>query len=271
MKKNSLIYVLLVLITLFALTPFVLSVLGSLKSTRDILAWPPKVFSPPFHIENYARVWKVSPLFPRWFLNSCGLAAITVVIKLLSCSMAGYAFARLRFPGSKIFFWATLATMMIPGTVTLVPNYCLMARLGWTNTYLPLIIPGISDAFGVFLMTQFFKTIPRAYEDAARIDGATWFTIFRKVMLPLARPALVALAIFKFQGSWNDFLGPLIYLNTPSKFTLPLGLNFFKGQYFHFWELILAGSMFNAVPMLIIFLIFQRYFIKGIAVGGVKE
>lgn len=268
--RGILIYALLLAITVVTFSPFVLSILGSLKDTRSILAWPPRIFSPPFHPENYVRVWRASPLFPVWVRNSVVLAVITVMVKLLSCSMAGYAFARMRFPGRNLLFWATLATMMVPYAVTLVPNYTIMARFGWIDTYLPLIVPGISDAFGVFLMAQFFKTLPRDYEDAARIDGASWFTIFWRVMLPLARPALVALAIFKFQASWNDFLGPLIYLNSPSKFTLPLGLNFFKGQYFHFWELILAGAMFNAVPMLVIFAIFQRYFIKGISLGGLK-
>lgn len=257
-------------ITIITFAPFVLSVLGSLKDTRSILAWPPQIFSPPFYPENYARVWKVSPLFPVWVRNSILLAVITVVVKLIFCSMAGYAFARLRFPGRNVLFWVTLATMMVPGAVTLVPNYVIMTKLGWIDTYLPLIVPGVADAFGVFLMAQFFKTLPRDYEDAARIDGASWFTIFWRVMLPLARPALVALAIYKFQGSWNDFLGPLIYLNTPSRFTLTLGLNFFRGQYFHFWELILAGTMFNAAPMLVIFAIFQRYFTKGISFGGLK-
>lgn len=271
MKANRvLIYGLLIVVTIFTFSPFVLSIFGSLKDTRSILAWPPKIFSPPFHPENYIKVWKVSPLFPTWVGNSLLLATITLFIKLAACSLAGYAFARLRFPGRNILFWVTLSTMMVPGAVTLVPNYVIMAKLGWVDTYLPLIVPGISDAFGVFLMTQFFKALPRDYEDAARIDGASWFRVFWKVMLPLARPALVALAIFKVQASWNDFLTPLIYLNTPSKFTLPLGLNFFKGQYFHFWQLILAGSMFNAVPMLIIFIIFQKYFIKGISFGGLK-
>lgn len=268
--KAGLIYLLLIAITFVTFTPFVLSILGSLKDTKSILSWPPKIFAPPFHPNNYVKVWDAFPLFPRWMRNSGFLAAVIIVIKLFSCSLAGYAFARLRFPGRNLLFWLTLATMMIPGAVTLVPGYVIMAKLHWVDTYLPLIVPGFADAFGVFLMTQFFKSLPKEYEDAARIDGASWFTTFWRIMLPLARPALVALAIFKFQGSWNDFLGPLIYLNTPAKFTLPIGLNFFKGMYFHFWELILVGSLFNAVPMLIIFIIFQRYFIKGISFGGLK-
>ena len=187
--KAFLIYGLLIAIAILTFSPFVLSVLGSLKDARSILAWPPQIFRPPFHPENYVRVWRASPLFPVWVRNSVVLALIMVVVKLLSCSMAGYAFARLRFPGRNVFFWATLSTMMVPYSVTLVPNYTIMAKLGWVDTYLPLIIPGISDAFGVFLMTQFFKTLPRDYEDAARVDGASWFTIFWRVMLPLARPA----------------------------------------------------------------------------------
>ncbi|MBI2264918.1 MAG: carbohydrate ABC transporter permease [Armatimonadetes bacterium] len=274
MKKNQalkyLLYLVLISIALLTMAPFLVSVSASLKPAEKALEWPPNLIPSPFTLDNYAKVWQVSPFFPKWLVNSVFLAIVHVICQLLFCSMAGYAFARLSFPGKKLLFLATLGSMMIPAQATMISNYAIANSLGWVNTFYAVIVPGAAGAFGIFLMTQFFKGIPRELEEAAHIDGCSRLLIFWRIILPLATPALGALAIFSFQGSWNGFMWPLIVLNTPENFTLPLGLNYFRSEYATDWALVLAGSMFNSVPIILIFLFFQRYFIKGIATTGLK-
>ena len=269
-------YLFLALITVILLGPLVLSFLGSFKTNAEVLAWPPKFFPTEWRWENYVDVWNNvktgsgQPLLPRWVFNSVFLAAVHVVLQLFFCSLAAYAFARLRFKGRDLLFAFMLATMMIPGMVLLIPKYLIINSLGWVNTYWAIIVPGAVGAFGIFLLTQFLKSIPRDLEEAAMIDGAGIFTTYWRIILPLAKPALAALAIIEFQGAWNDFLNALVMLNTQEMFTIPVGLRFLKGTYISFFNIILAGSMFNTIPVLIIFVFFSRYFIQGVTYSGVK-
>ncbi len=215
--------------------------------------------------------WLGNYCFLYWLWNSVFLAAINVLTRVFLAAIAGYAFARLEFPGKNVIFTFMLATMMLPGAVTLIPGYVLIADLGWVGTYWAMIVPGAVDVFGIFLMSQFLKAVPKDLEEAARVDGASQWDIISKVVLPLAKPALVTLAILSFQASWNDFQKALLYLRgDPSIFTLPVGLQFFQQQFRQQWNLTLIGSMFNAIPVLIIFLIFNRYFIEGVSYSGIK-
>jgi len=215
--------------------------------------------------------WLGPYCFPYWLWNSVFLASVNVLTRVFLAAIAGYTFARMRFPGKNVIFTFMLATMMLPGAVTLIPGYVLIADLGWVGTFWSLIIPGAVEVFGIFLMTQFLKAVPIDLEEAARVDGASQWQIISKVVLPLARPALVTLAILSFQASWNSFQTPLLYLRgDPSVFTLPVGLQFFQQQFRQQWNLTLIGSMFNAIPVLVIFLAFNRYFIEGVSYSGIK-
>ncbi|HEY62569.1 MAG: ABC transporter permease subunit [Anaerolineales bacterium] len=208
--------------------------------------------------------------FLRWLFNTALLSIIRAVIMLIFCSMAAYAFARLEFPGKNFIFSFMLASMMIPGAVTLIPNYVVIAKLSWINKAYSLIYPSIVNAFGIFMLTQFLKAIPRELEEAAFIDGASYFQIYKDVVIPLTRPALLTLFILQFQGMWNDFLAPLLYLNTPDMWVLNVALSVFQQQYKAQWNLTLVGAMINAVVPLTMFFFFSRYYIEGVSYAGVK-
>ena len=208
--------------------------------------------------------------FVRWLFNTALLSVIRAFVMVIFCSMAAYAFARMRFPGKNLIFNFMLASMMIPSAVTLIPKYVLIAKLGWVNTAYALIFPSIVDAFGIFMLTQFLKAVPRELEEAAFIDGASYFQIYKDVVLPLARPALLTLFIFQFQGMWNDFLPPLLYLNTPDMWVMNVALSVFQQQYTAQWNLTLVGAMLSAIVPLTIFFFFSRYYIEGVSYAGVK-
>ena len=209
------------------------------------------------------RVW-------RWMFNTSVLAVMKASLQLVFCVMAAYAFARLRFPGREFIFAFMLATMMIPGAVTLVPAYVLMSKLDWVNRAYSLIIPGIVSAGSIFLLTQFLKSIPRELEESAYIDGASYFQTLKDVVLPLARPALLTVFILQFQAMWNDFLGPLLYLQRRDMWVMNVALNIFTGQFSSELNLLLVAAMLNAAPVLILFFLFSRYYIQGVAYAGVK-
>jgi multiple sugar transport system permease protein len=233
-------------------------------------------------ILNWSRVWQAGGetcasrgflgpnCFPYWIFNSVFLAVIRVITRVSLAAMAGYAFARMEFPGKNFIFSVMLATMMIPGILTLIPGFVLMTRIGWVGTYWSLITKGLVEAFGIFLMTQFLKSVPRELEEAALIDGASQFQTMWRVVLPLAKPALLTLTILAFQASWNEYLDPLLYLPGAENFTLPVGLRFFQSQFRSDWNYTLIGSMFNAIPILMIFFVFNRYFIEGVSHSGLK-
>jgi len=208
--------------------------------------------------------------FSRWLFNTALLSVVRAFLQLIFCSMAAYAFARLRFPGKGIIFGFMLASMMLPGAVTLIPSYILIAKLSWINKFYSLVFPGIVTAFGIFLLTQFLKAVPKDLEEAALMDGASYFQIYKDVVLPLARPALLTLFILQFQAMWNDYLAPLLYLNTPDMWVLNVALEVFKQQYVTKMNLVLVGAMVNAIPVLVLFFFFSRYYIEGVSYAGVK-
>jgi len=267
-------YLLLTLIGLVAIMPFFLATTGSFKTNAGIIAYPPKIFPEKWLTENWSKVWNTDigsgGTFPRWLFNTAFLAVTVASLQVIFCSMAAYAFARMKFPGKDGIFNFMLATMMIPGAVTLIPAYVLMSKLHLINTYWALIIPGAVGASGIFMLTQYFKSIPVDLEEAAVIDGASHMKIFSSVVLPLARPALLTVFILQFQGMWNAFLQPLLYENTPDMYVLNVALSIFKQQYKAQWNLTLVGAMFNAIPVLILFFIFSRYYIEGVSYVGVK-
>lgn len=267
-------YVLLVGIGLVFLTPFLLAAIGSFKTDAEIIAYPPKFFPDRWLTENWVKVWFTDlgegGTFPRWLFNTAFLAVTTALIKVVACSMAAYAFARLRFPGRDLVLSFMLGTMMIPAAVTLIPAFVLMSKLKLLNTYWALILPGIVDAGAIFMLTQFFKSIPYDLEEAAHIDGASQFQIYRSVILPLARPAMLTVFILQFQGMWNAFLPPLLYLDAPRMWVLNVALNVFQQNFKAQWNLTLVGAMFNAIPVLILFFFFSKYYIEGVAYAGVK-
>jgi multiple sugar transport system permease protein len=208
--------------------------------------------------------------FLRWFFNTALLSVVRAFLQLIFCSMAAYAFARLKFPGKNFIFGFMLASMMLPGAVTLIPSYILIAKLGWINKFYSLVFPGIIVAFGIFLLTQFLKAVPKDLEEAAMMDGASYFQIYKDVILPLARPALLTLFILQFQAMWNDYLTPLLYLNTPDMWVLNVALEVFKQQYVAKMNLVMVGAMVNAIPVLILFFFFSRHYIEGVSYAGVK-
>lgn len=208
--------------------------------------------------------------FFRWLFNTALLSVLRAFLMVMFSAMAAFAFARLRFPGREALFNFLLLSMMIPSAITLIPKYVIIAKLEWTNTAYSLILPSLVDAFGIFMLTQFLKAIPRDLEEAAFMDGASYFQTFKDVILPLARPALLTLFILQFQGMWNDFLTPLLYLNTPDMWVLNVALSVFQQQYKAAWNLTLVGAMINAVVPLTLFFIFSRYYIEGVSYAGVK-
>ncbi|MEJ2736513.1 MAG: carbohydrate ABC transporter permease [Anaerolineae bacterium] len=267
-------YALLVGIGIVMLTPFILAAIGSFKTGAEIIAWPPKFFPETWLTENWAKVWNTDMgqggTFPRWLFNTAFLSVSVAVLQAIGCSMAAYAFARLQFPGRDAVFNFMMGTMMIPGAVTLIPAFVLMSKLNLLNTYWSLLLPSVVSAGSIFMLTQFFKTIPRDLEESAFIDGASTFQIYKDVILPLARPALLTVFILQFQGMWNSFLTPLLYLDSPRMWVLNVALSIFRQQYAAQWNLTLVGAMFNAIPVMILFFFFSKYYIEGVAYAGVK-
>jgi|SRR6266498_22686 len=267
-------YLLLILIGIVLFTPFILAALGTFKTDAEIIAFPPKLFPVQWLVENWPRVWHTDigggGTFPRWLFNTAFLSVTIAILEVIFCSMAAYAFARMEFPGRDAVFNFMLATLMIPAALTLIPAYVLMTKLHIINTFWSLILPGAVNAGSIFMLTQFFKAIPKDLEEAAVIDGATHSQIYREVILPLVRPALLTVFILQFQAMWNNFLQPLLYLNTPDKYVLNVALSIFQQEFKAQWNLTLVGAMFNAIPVMILFFIFSKYFVEGVAYTGIK-
>ncbi len=265
-------FTILVLVGILMFIPFVFSVATSFKT-------PPDAAKLSFATMFWPRTWTLDAYrtaldsnISRWFINSALIAFLWIVGRAFMDTLAGYAFARMRFPGRDFMFLLILGTMMIPGIVMIIPRFILLKDLGILNTYGALTIPFLADAFGIFLMKQFFESIPIDLEDAARMDGATRFQIFRTIVLPNAIPALSALAIFSFQGSWNNFLEPLIFISggNTDLYTLPVGLANFKSQYQTNWPVLMSIAVVTTVPIALFFLVFQRYFIASNVSSGIK-
>jgi ABC-type glycerol-3-phosphate transport system permease component len=266
---HLIVYIFLAVFTITSLGPLIFTIISSFKTMSEVLAFPPTLFPHPWVTSNYAQVLS-DPSFLRWILNAFIYAVGATVLNVLFSGMAGYALSRLNFPGKEIIFVTTLSVMMIPLAVTLIPKFLVVNNLHVVNTYWALILPAMAQPFSVFIMVQFMKVLPKELEESAKIDGATTWRTFFQIILPQVRPALVAVAIITFQGAWNDFMWPLVALGTRDMYTLPVGLFFYKSAHYTEYNLLLASSLFNTIPILILFFIFQRYFIEGAVSSGVK-
>ena len=259
-----LVYVVLTLYAIVTLVPFLWALSASFKPLSEIVSGKPDFLPKNFTLDNYKQIFLQEPLFFRWLFNSVVIATSVTILNLLFNSMAGYALARLRFAGRHFWFFLILAVLAVPAQVTLIPTFLILKAIGWLNSYQGMIVPSMVNATFIFMMRQFFINFPRELEEAAQLDGLDTFGIFRHIVLPLAKPALAAQAIFVFMGSWNNFLLPVVILFDPEMFTLPLGLNTFKGQYISYWNYIMAASMVFTLPALAIYAFFNRYFIQGV-------
>ncbi|MFL5776145.1 MAG: carbohydrate ABC transporter permease [Chloroflexota bacterium] len=274
-------YAVLVVGGLVMMIPFFWMALTSLKTRAEVFSSAPLSLPSGAHWDNYATMWNAfgDVTFGNFFLNSVKLAGLNTIGQVIACSMAAYAFAVISFRGRSIIFGILLATLIIPFQVVLVPNFILYRNLphpasesgNWIGTQEPLWVGAfLGGAFGIFLLRQFFMAIPSELADAARIDGANPWDIFRRVYLPLARPAIATLAIFEFMWSWNDLINPLIYLRKLDQYTTTVGLAFFEGQFVGKWPEMMAGAMVSLIPMIVLFVIAQKYFVRGIALTGLK-
>jgi multiple sugar transport system permease protein len=264
-------YVFLIFGAIIMILPFFWMVNASLMSAGEIQAQPPVWVSGNPQLTSYSRLLEVMPL-GRLYLNSFIITGSTVIGVLFTSSLAGFAFAKYDFPGKEIFFYCILATMMIPFFVTLIPVFYIVRQLGWINTYQGIIVPGLVSAYGIFLMRQFTYTVPDELLDAARIDGASEPRIYFQIIVPLVMPALATLGTFTFIASWNNFLWPLLVINSRDLFTVPLGLNSLRtfAAEARNLDLLMAGTTLSVLPTLILFIFLQRYFIRGIALTGLK-
>jgi multiple sugar transport system permease protein len=260
----------LYLLALGTVAPFLWMLLTSFKELGEILTYPPRWIPERFILDNFIGAFSAAP-FGRFYANSLFVAGAVTLGQLLTCSLAAYAFARLQFRGREVLFFLFLGTMMIPGQVTMIPGFMVLHWLGWIDTYYALIVPGLASAFGTFLLRQFFLTIPRDLEDAARIDGCTNFGVLWRIILPLSRPALATLAVFTFMGVFNDFLWPLIVVSSEDLKTVQLGLAIFRDRYQTDWGQLMAASVTATLPILVVFFAAQKYFIRGITLSGMKD
>ncbi len=269
-RPGILVWVVLVLVAIVALWPMYWLYITALTPTQDTVKTPPDLIPIHASLANFSRLFTQAKDYWRWALNSLLISLSVTAFHLFFDTMAGYAFAKKRFPGRNFFFWLILSTLMIPSHVTLVPLYLVARHLHLINNILAVILPGTADVFGIFLMRQYIQTLPSELEEAARMDGCTEPGIFWRIIVPLSRPALGALAIFSFVRYWNDFLWPLIVLQKSQHYTLPVGVASLQGEFRTDFGLIFAGAGLAALPMIVFFLIFQRYFIEGVRMGAVK-
>jgi multiple sugar transport system permease protein len=270
--RTTLRYLLLIAVAALMVGPFLWMVSTSMKEQGDIFRYPPRWIPDHFDLKNYRTIMDVLPM-GRMLLNSFTIAVTATIGQLCSCALAAYAFARMKFRGNTVLYFFLLATMMIPPQVTMIPVFLIMKFLGWIDTLTALIVPAFfGGAFGTFLLRQFFTTIPVDLEDAARIDGCGRFRIFWRIILPLSKPALVSLALFTFMIYWNDLLGPVIYLSSVEKATLTIGLaNLQSDVMTTRYDLLMAGSVLSVLPIILLLIVGQRWFVRGIAVTGLKE
>ena len=268
---SGILYFLLTAYALITLIPFLWALSASLKPLSEIISGEVNFLPRHFTLDNYRQIFVEEPLFFRWLFNSIAIAVSVTVLNLAFNSLAGYALARLQFRGKQFWFLLILAILAVPAQVTLIPTFLILKTFGWLNSYQGMIVPGMVNATFIFMMRQFFLNFPKELEDAAALDGLGRFGIFWYIVLPLAKPALAAQAILVFMGSWNNFLLPVVILFEPEMFTLPLGINTFKGQYISYWNSIMAASMIFTLPVLALYVFFNRYFIQGITFTGGKD
>jgi len=273
--RKLLIYLFLSGTALFFLLPFIWMMSTSLKTPAQVWTYPPEWIPRPPSLRSYFEIWTMAPIL-LFIKNSFIVTGLTVVGMVLSCSMVAFGFARLRFRGRDILFVILLGSMILPPQIYMIPQYLFFTFLGWVDTFKPLYVPywfaAYLGPFYIFLLRQFLLTIPSELDDAARIDGCSWFGIYRRIMLPLIKPALIVTVIFSFTWTWNDFLTPLIYLGAREKYTLTLGLRYFQSQYgMRYIRELMATSTISIVPTLVLFFLCQKYFVKGISISGVKK
>ncbi|MET3574250.1 carbohydrate ABC transporter permease [Bhargavaea ullalensis] len=261
---NIINWILLAAGSLLVLSPLWWMVITSVKTMQEVMTYPPTFWPESWNWSNYAKTWEAAP-FDLYTINTLTITILVVIGNVFVNSFIAYGFAKVPFKGRNALFAIVLSTMMIPGFVTLIPQYVLFAKLQWLNTYYPLVVPAFfGSAFNIFLLRQFYMTIPDELIEAAKMEGASHFWIWWKIGLPLTKPALATVAIFSFNGAWNDFLGPLLYVNDESLYTLQLGLQVFKGQMSTQWNYLMAGSLLVLLPVIVLFFFFQKYFIQGI-------
>lgn len=269
-RKNIWIYIVLIVFSLLLLFPFYWMLRSSFMTDREIFSIRPKWFPDSFLFENYIEAFKTAP-FGRYFLNSFFIVFANVTGAIISSSFAAFGFTRFKFKGRDFFFGLLISTMMIPYTVLMIPQFIGWQVVGAYNTYWPLILPAFfGSAFNIFLVKQFYMGIPREYDEAALVDGAGYLTIYAKIILPMAKPALCTVGVFTFMNTWNDFMGPLLYLNSQQMKTVSLGLQMFIGQFTQQWNLLMAAAAVVMIPMIIVFFMAQKYFIEGITFSGLK-
>ncbi|HOQ28078.1 MAG TPA: carbohydrate ABC transporter permease, partial [Armatimonadota bacterium] len=251
--------------------PFIWTVSTALKTKEQVFAVPPVWIPNPVQWENFRRAWTELP-FPTFVFNTVLITLISVVGQVTSASLVAYGFARFRFKGRTFLFYLLLSTMMLPAQVTMIPVFLIWRALGLIDTFAPMTVPAFfgGGAFTIFLLRQFFMTVPRELDEAAMIDGCSYFGIWWRILLPLSRPALVTVTLFSFLAHWDDFMGPLIYLNSMEKYTVSIGLRMFQDMFGTELELLMAASLIHILPTIVLFFIGQRYFIKGIALTGLK-
>lgn len=262
-------HLVLIPVAIAMLVPMVWMLATSLETLNETRHFPPIILPHTLRPANYSDVLTQAP-FARWFVNTMIVTVVTVIGNLLFCSLAGYAFARIKFFGREVVFVLILATLMIPFQVVMIPTFIIVKDLGMINTLYALIVPNLAGAFGIFLLRQFFRTLPVELEEAARIDGASRLSVLFKIILPLSGPALATLAVITFLWTWNDFLWPLITIYTPNNMTLQLGLATFEGTHQTSFNLLMAANVMSLLPVLLLFFLAQRYFIRGIATSGLK-
>jgi len=271
-RRNPVFWVILILLALIFIAPLTYMLLTSIKTNVEARSVPPTVFPSDPTLQAFKTLFfadQASPVL-LWLANSMIAATLHSLLVVVICSMAGYALARMEFPGKNFIFGVIIATLFLPAFIFMMPNFEILNRLGWLDTLAAIIFPSAAGAFGVFFMRQFFSTIPIALEESARIDGASQWRTFRSIVLPNARPALVTLGVIAFLGNWNDFIFPIYVLFSAERLTLPVGLSKLQGAYTIDYPVIMAGAAMAAIPVLILYIFVQRYVIEGVASSGIK-
>ncbi len=267
--SHALIYLFLIIGAVSMILPFAWMISTSLKGTNNVMVYPPEWIPNPAVWSNYPKAIQDFPFF-QYLFNNIKICALIVLGTVITSSMAGYAFARMRFPGRNVLFLVILAVIMIPGQITMIPVFLLVKDLGWMDNHVALIIPSIASPFGIFLIRQYMLTLPRDLEDAAYVDGCGVVRIFLKIILPLTKSALAALGVITLMGSWNSFIWPLLLISTKSKQMMTVGLLQFQSAYQTKYNLLMAATVLSILPLFLVYIFCQRYFIEGIAVSGIK-
>lgn len=272
-NRIALIYLLLAMSAVVFLLPLFWMITTSLKTQAEVYVFPPTFFPQTFRWQNFPEGWTYESMqWTRWLLNTLAITTAVMVGTLLSASLCGYGFARISFPGRDIWFIMVLASIMLPGAVTLIPLFISFHRVGWLDTFLPLTVPAFfgGGAFNIFLVRQFFKGIPLELEEAALMDGANRLRILWQIFIPLSRPVIATISVFTFQTVWNDYFGPLIFLTSQENYTLALGITFFKGLYSTQIPYMMAMSFLMVIPMIVVFFFAQKLMIRGVVLSGIK-